>query len=120
MKEFLNIALPALLGLISGIVGSLIAPWVHWGIEKRKLRFLSRKKLLEEARNFLNTAPEKRIFRETVIYSQIRQFLNKRTVGIIEGDALYIQKGGRGSGVDNYARHVLDDLLILEKNWNLL
>ena len=31
MEEFLKIAVPAFVGLISGAVGSLIAPWVNWG-----------------------------------------------------------------------------------------
>ena len=29
-------------GLISGAIGSLIAPWVQWGVEKKRLRRASR------------------------------------------------------------------------------
>jgi hypothetical protein len=38
MEEFIKVAIPTLIGLITGTIGSLIAPWVSWGIEKRKLR----------------------------------------------------------------------------------
>lgn len=31
-----SVVLPAFLGLVAGVVGSLVAPWVHWGIEKRR------------------------------------------------------------------------------------
>jgi len=42
MEEFLKFAIPAFTGLIAGAIGSIVAPWVQWGIEKRKLRpFLS-------------------------------------------------------------------------------
>src|SRR5215203_734611 len=29
---------PAVLGLVAGVIGSLIAPWVQWAIEKRRDR----------------------------------------------------------------------------------
>jgi hypothetical protein len=32
-----------IVGLITGAVGSLIAPWVQWGIEKRRRQFESRR-----------------------------------------------------------------------------
>jgi hypothetical protein len=32
-----------IVGLITGAIGSLIAPWVQWGIEKRRLRRESRR-----------------------------------------------------------------------------
>lgn len=120
MGEFLKIAIPALVGLISGAVGSLIAPWVHWGVERQKLKLLARRELIEKAREALKIVPEKRVFRESVIYSQIKPFLKKRTQQIVESDAVFVQIGGRGAGADNYTRHVLDDLLILEKLWELL
>lgn len=34
MEAFLKIFVPAFIGLISGAIGSIIAPWIHWGIEK--------------------------------------------------------------------------------------
>lgn len=120
MKEFISMALPALLGLISGVVGSLIAPWIHWGIEQKRLVFLARKKLLEDAREYLNTPSEKCLFRESPIYANIKQFLSQKTINMIENDALHVQLSGRGSGVNNYVGCVLDDLSIQEKKWKLL
>lgn len=38
--------LPSILGLIAGVIGSLVAPWVKWGIEKRRLKFQNHKELV--------------------------------------------------------------------------
>lgn len=34
--EIYTAIISGVIGLITGAVGSLIAPWVHWGIEKKK------------------------------------------------------------------------------------
>jgi hypothetical protein len=36
-------------GLITGTIGSLIAPWVHWGIEKRRSQAERRRALIDNA-----------------------------------------------------------------------
>jgi len=121
MGEFIGIAVSAVVGLISGTIGSLIAPWVHWGIEKQKLKLLAHRELIEKVRRELKAAPVKSEFRESVIYSQIRTFLQERTRQMIESDTITVEVGGgRGSGADNYMSDVLDDLCILEKHWELL
>jgi hypothetical protein len=37
-------------GLAAGVVGSLIAPWASWGVEKRRLRRAGRVQRIEEWR----------------------------------------------------------------------
>ena len=120
MEEFLKIAIPALTGLLAGAIGSLIAPWVNWGIEKRKLRLTTRREFIAAARRTLETDSDKDEFRESAIYSQLRPFLSERTRKEVESDTITIQMGGRGSGADNYRPRVLDELHTLEKKWKLL
>ena len=120
MEEFMKIAIPALTGLIAGTIGSLIAPWVNWGIEKRKLRLTARREFIAAARRSLDVGSDKNEFRESAIYSQLRPFLSERTRKEIESDTITIQMGGRGSGADNYRPHVLDELHTLENKWKLL
>src|SRR5215212_3297925 len=59
MKEpwpvLLHYGLPALLGLVAGVVGSLVAPWVHWTIERRRVRLHRRQQLIEDLRYALST-----------------------------------------------------------------
>ena len=115
-----SIIMSGIVGLITGAIGSLVTPWIKWGIEKRKIKLTERCKFIEDVRKQLQTASDKRIFRESAIYSRIRPHLRGRTRSIIEGDAIFIQKGGRGAGVDNYKSRVLDDLHSLEKTWGLI
>jgi hypothetical protein len=53
----LQYGLPALLGLIAGVVGSLVAPWAQWSVEKRRLRLERRRHLLDDVRNEFRHRP---------------------------------------------------------------
>jgi hypothetical protein len=88
MEEFLKIAIPALAGLIAGAIGSLIAPWIHWGIEKKKIRHTARREFISAARRALEADTGKHEFRESTIYSQLRPFLSERTRKEIESDTV--------------------------------
>ncbi|HMN55734.1 MAG TPA: hypothetical protein PKE15_00685 [Ottowia sp.] len=113
--------IPALIGLVAGLIGSLIAPWVHWGIEKRRTLLESRRSLITSARIEMSApVPPRERFREKPIYSRIRPHLSEETIKIIESDTIFIQQGGRGDGANNYSARVLDDILELEKKWKLL
>lgn len=118
MVEYL---VPAITGLVAGLAGSLIAPWIHWGIEKRRLLLESRRTLIRSIRGEMSPpVPTRERFREKPIYSQIRPHLSPRTIEIIESEMVYVQMGGRGQGANNYAHLVLDDMLKLERSWKLL
>lgn len=117
----LTILISGIIGLITGALGSLVAPWVNWGIEKRKMRIEARRNLIEEARKELQKKPTSEEFRDTAIYSQIRQFLSEDVRNEIErDDYIGIELGGRGAGVNNFVPKVLDQLQVLESKWKLL
>jgi hypothetical protein len=120
MDEFLKVFLPTITGLIAGAIGSLFAPWANWGIEKQKSRLANRKKLIADTRKILKSPPKKEVFRDSTVYSQLRPFLSDATQKIIEGDAIYVNLAGRGSGVNNYKVPVLDELNLLEKKMETL
>tara|TARA_R110002124_G_scaffold269796_2_gene437760 strand:- start:1584 stop:1952 length:369 start_codon:yes stop_codon:yes gene_type:complete len=52
--EFTKIIIPALAGLISGVVGTLIAPWVNWGIEKKRKSIEYKQSQIKDARDLLD------------------------------------------------------------------
>jgi hypothetical protein len=120
MEEFLKIAVPAFVGLVSGAIGSLIAPWINWGIEKRRSKLEAQRRFIADARAELQHNPDKKKFRESVLYSRLRPHLSERTSKEIESDAVTVQTGGRGSGANNFIPHVLDDIRTLEAKWDLL
>ena len=120
MEEILKVAIPAALGFLAGIVGSLIAPWVHWGIEKRKALLEARRSLIARARAFLQSDPDRETFKHSVIYSELRPYLSEKARHEVESNAIVVQRGGRGGGVNNFSPKVLDDLASLEAKWELV
>lgn len=120
MDDLLKVVIPAFAGLVAGMIGSLIAPWVNWGIEKRKLKLAARREFVASVRDAVKTIDDKDEFREHATYSQLRPFLSERTRVFLESDTLTFQSGGRGGGVNNYKPKVFDDLHSLERKWDLL
>ena len=43
-----NAIIAGLVGLITGAIGSLIAPWVQWGVEKRRKKLERRTALIQQ------------------------------------------------------------------------
>ena len=116
----LQYIVPAILGLIGGLAASLIAPWVNWGIEKKRMLLESRREMIRSARTYLAApTPPRERFRETAIYSRIRPHLSKETIELIESEDVFVQPDGRGAGANNYRTQVLDDLEKLERKWSL-
>jgi len=46
------------IGLLAGLVGTAIGPWVKWGVEKRKLIYQSRRELINKWRSMTQKASE--------------------------------------------------------------
>lgn len=122
----MDIIIPAIVGLVTGAIGSLIAPWVNWGIEKRKIRIKNREKLLEDSRNYINTNEfNTKEFLRTTYYSQLRPEFTKEFVNDVEkilshNATVSLHLGGRDSGINNYKAHLLDEISVIEKKWNLI
>jgi len=117
--------------IISGIVVSLVAPWVKWKLDLYKTRDQSRRELLLKIRTVLEDGEYTRDeFRNLPIYAQIRPLLSENIIRAVEGsyskgpgsrEGIDIVDGqGRHSGVNPYKNKVLDDLARIESEWKLL
>ena len=120
MDEFLKIAVSSGFGLVSGGIGSLIAPWVDWGVEKKRILLTARRDFLKECREQVHKALSREAFRDSHIYARLRPLLSPKTLKMIETETITIQTGGRGGGVNNYAPAILDDIARIEREWGLL
>ena len=107
--------------VIGGAIASLLAPFVAWQIEKKKIRLETRRQLIAAARAFLQVDHAKKEIAESDVYSRLRFFLNHELVKKLESDAILIELGGgRGAGVDNFSSKLLDEVARIEKEWDLI
>lgn len=120
MEDLYKFIIPAVIGLISGVIGSLVAPWVSWGIEKQRERAKARQAFIKSCRELVGADLDKHVFRETAIYSQLRKHLSESVRKEIESDEITVQIGGRGNGINNYRIAVLDAVDGLERSWGLI
>jgi hypothetical protein len=119
--------IPAAAGLLSGILGSLVAPWIHWGIEARRERAKSRRALIAEARLLLAKQLPIATFRKHPVYFQIKPHLSEGTNALVIGEfdqygyeVVVLVSDGPYAGVQPYAHLVLDELSRIEARWGLV
>lgn len=130
-----NIIITAIIGLVTGALGSLIAPWINWGIEKKKLKRQSRESLIKRVRDILTEEDLSNTdFMHTPEYASIKPYLSERAIRAVEGEpnkgnslnslntinVVVVMGSGRFSGVNPFKNNVLDDLVLLERRWDLI
>ncbi len=100
-------------GLITGAVGSLIAPWIHWGIEKRRDKLNRRRDLINNARLFLSgNNLTREIFRQSPGLSAIRSYLPADLIKNIQSRAM--------GGEISLKEKILEEITKLERKWKLV
>ena len=123
-KDVMIYIVPSVIGLLSGLIGTCVGPWVNWGVEKQRLQYESRKEIILQARKMLE---EEGVlveeFSRSAIYSQIRPYLSEKAIKAVErktNEITVVTGAIRNSGVNPFKTIVLDDLVQLEKKWELL
>jgi len=115
-----NILVSAVVGLIAGAVGSLIAPWVAWAVEKRRSLLRARRETLRRWRDFVehfNFTEQQ--FGDTAVYSEIRPYLSTDIREHLES-GFVIKVPARGRGENAKKHDILDAIAELEQRWELL
>jgi hypothetical protein len=109
-------------GLLTGAIGSLIAPWVNWGIEKRRKRHDNRARLINTWRAVISDPNFERTRITThPTYGSLKPLLTKQAI-----ESLHRPENAhivvRGSSDPNYADRSLLQAEIgrIEKEWGLV
>ncbi len=104
-------------GLLGGVVGSLIAPWVQWGIEKRRFRLNRHLEYIKDWRRFIASNEfNQATFRDTKTYVTIRPHLSKDLVDAIEDQSIHVSL----TGGDPIKNQLLNEVTRIEKKWGLV
>ncbi len=117
MNFLFQVVIPAISGLVSGAIASLVAPWVQWRIERKREKLAYKKEMIRRWREFLDRDFDETEFSGTAVYSEIRPHLSSETLQSIESDRITIRLGRGGDVIRSL---VLDDITRLEKEWDLI
>ena len=116
-----QVILTSIIGLIAGGIGSLIAPWVKWGIEKRKMRFKKRERIINELKLMASGKDFDRIkFINSSNYILVRNHFLSKTIKEIERPLNHITVHMGDPAIDFERKMVLEDIARIEKKWKII
>lgn len=118
----LTALIAGVVGLVTGAVGSLIAPWVNWGIEKRRKQFENRSELVHQWRDIIANADfDRSLMLKSPFYGSLRPLLSPETLQKIERPSTHIYSVIGGPPIDNHDRTtLLHEVARIERKWKLV
>lgn len=113
----------ALIGFVGGAVGSLIAPWVHWAIEKQRAKIDYKRNLIHEWRNWIEEFywdDNDDNFGDSAVYAAMRPHMREEVIKKLEAQrTLHVPpEGGRGGNIAKQL--VSDEIAHIEGTWELV
>jgi hypothetical protein len=119
MNFLFQVVIPAISGLVSGTIASLVAPWINWRIEQKREKLAYKKEMIRRWRQFLDRDRDfgESELLDSAVYSEMRPHLSSRTVQSIEGGTIDVQVGRGGYVIRSL---ILDDISRLEEEWDLI
>jgi hypothetical protein len=121
MQAFFSI----ILGFIAGIAGSLIAPWVNWGIEKRRERLKHRRELITSWRKMVREVAMMKdnsdcslneLFERQEPFYSLKPHLSRKVISELHRSRTLIAGSTIGAG----CTYMLDEISEIEKKWQLV
>ncbi len=137
-----------IIALISAGIGSLLAPWVNWGIEKRKIKLQDKKHTLDTLRSLVldeyekfesfmkeyteigKNKYEKKLYEITYfdalnkhsIFHKIKPFLQNETISILKDSnmLIYADRGASTGQLPTPFEKLMENLSEIEKDWKLI
>ncbi len=114
-------AIAGVVGLMTGVIGSLFAPWAQWGIEKRRKRIERRTTLVDGWRKVLTAQTfERKVVLNDPSYGVLRPLLSADARKSIERPAnhLIVVMGEEINSPDRST--LMREVARIEREWGLL
>lgn len=117
--ELTDTVVAAVVGLVAGAVGSLVAPWVQWGVEKRRLQRQYRLDLIVAWRELAGVEGfERRILINSPHYGPLRPLLSARAIEQLERSERHLLVATSILEPDRSC--LLLEIARIEREWGLL
>lgn len=113
--------LTAFIGLITGAIGSLITPYVKWGIEKKRKRHDYRREIIKELKSIAMKSDFDRIqIINAQSYMSVREKLSYKTIKTLERPLSELRGTVGDPALDSDKQLFIIDLAALEKKWGIV
>jgi hypothetical protein len=113
----LDYIISGIVGLLTGAIGSLLAPWVVWEIEKKKKERNDSVDLIKQLRVYLETGePRDEDFLSSYNYIRIRRYLSDSLIDDLEDFRREILNSTSRS---YYKSKLLQELEDIEDSWEI-
>lgn len=121
MDTLASLGVAAFTGFVTGGLGSLVAPWATWGVEKQRQRLAKRQKLMDRARLWTGYPPcATGEFRRHEMYPMLRPYLDSALVASIEGAPDASQRDDENTVDAEFKDALLRDIARIEREWKLV
>lgn len=113
--HILSVIIGAISGSVVAGIGAFIAPWVNWGIEKRRDRMNRQRDLIDKTRRGFSgvAALRREVLRQAPAYVAIHSHLSADLVNKIEQTRI-------AGGEQEIQEQILQEVSALEKKWKLV
>ncbi len=120
--DFWSAFVAAGFGFLSGTVASLVAPWVHYFIEKRRKGIEYKEKLISNARFLLDKSESITDIKKSSLWGFIESHLTSDEKNLVMPVRTFIVQADDGAEIpeDDRRKQVVSCMLSrLEKEWHL-
>ena len=107
-----------IIGLLTGTIASLVAPWINWRLERKKTEREEKQKLIANLRLYvLKNDPKNSEFMNSIEYIRIRPYLSELFVRELENtkEVVVLTNSIRSK----YQSDLLEQIDRIEEDWNL-
>ncbi|MGQ4005800.1 hypothetical protein QIW49_04865 [Francisellaceae bacterium CB300] len=117
----MGVIISAVIGLISGAIGSLVAPWINWGIEKKRKRYERRVELIQIWRNTVSFDTFNRSdILEHSTYGILKKLMKEDSVKVIERPPNHINVVLNSPTRDSDKDLIVREIARIEQLWKLV
>ena len=110
-----------IIGLIAGVIGSLIAPWAQWAVKKCAIRQKRRIEIVEKWKSIMNNENfDRRNLLNDFSYFTLRPLLTEKVRKEIERPENHLTVVICGSPIDNDNGLISKEIDRIEKEWKLI
>ena len=115
------ILIAAVTGTVSGAIGSLVAPWVQWAVERRRDRVKARRERIAEWRRVVGRASSFDDVVNTSVFAELKKHMKSEDVKSMLSSVWVTVGGGAGVAAgDPKLKRLLAVIDKVEGDWGLL